>query len=93
MADEFIKGLGIFTGASLAWMVLAGWYRTTSFESTAQLVAPVTVAPGSADLLNSVAITLMDVFFWLALLGPLAFWVLVPAVREARRAVRDRGSN
>ena len=43
MADEFIKGLGIFTGAGLIWMVLAGWYRTPSFESTPQLVAPLTV--------------------------------------------------
>jgi hypothetical protein len=93
MADEFVKGLGIFTGASLAWMILAGWYRTTSFESTEQLVAPVTVSAGSADLLNGVAITLMDVLFWLALLGPLAFWVLVPAIRETRKAVRNRGSN
>ena len=41
MADEFIKGLSIFTGAGLAWMVLAGWYRTPSFESEQQLVAPV----------------------------------------------------
>ena len=33
MADEFIKGLALFCGAGLAWMVLAGWYRTPSFES------------------------------------------------------------
>lgn len=92
MADEFIKGLGIFTGAGLAWMVLAGWYRTPGFESTQQLVAPVSVAPGSADLLNSLAITLMDVFFWFALLGPLTFWVLVPAVRQAREATSGEES-
>lgn len=86
MADEFIKGLGIFTGAGLAWVVLAGWYRTPGFESTQQLVAPVVVSPESADLLNTLAITLMDVFFWFALLGPLAFWVLIPALRRARDA-------
>ena len=40
MADEFMKGLGIFTGAGLAWLVLASWYRTPSFGSTEQLVAP-----------------------------------------------------
>lgn len=90
MADEFMKGLGIFTGAGLVWMVLAGWYRTTGFGSTQQLVAPVTVSVGSADPLTALAVTLMDVFFWFALLGPLAFWVLLPAGREARQAVRNR---
>ncbi|MFB6304825.1 MAG: hypothetical protein ABEH47_06640 [Haloferacaceae archaeon] len=90
MADEFIKGLGAFTGAGLAWIVLAGWFRTPGFESTEQLVAPVTVSAGSADLLTTLAITLMDVFFWFALLGPLAFWVLLPAGRELREALSDR---
>lgn len=92
MADEFVKGLGIFTGAALIWMVLAGWYRTPSFESTKQLVAPLTVDTGSATLLNVVAITLMDVFFWLAILGPLTFWVLLPAGRQARKAIEEQRS-
>jgi len=92
MADEFVKGLGILTGAGLLWMVLAGWYRTPSFESTEQLVAPLTVDTANATLLNVVAITLMDVFFWLALLGPLTFWVLIPAGRQARKAVEERRS-
>jgi hypothetical protein len=92
MADEFVKGLGIFTGAGLLWIVLAGWYRTPSFGSTEQLVAPLTVDTANATLLNVVAITLMDVFFWLALLGPLAFWVLIPAGRQARKAVEERRS-
>ena len=92
MADEFVKGLGILTGAGMLWMVLAGWYRTPSFESTEQLVAPLTVDAANATLLNVVAITLMDVFFWLALLGPLTFWVLIPAGREARKAVEERRS-
>jgi hypothetical protein len=93
MADEFIKGLGILTGAGLFWMVLAGWYRTPSFESTEQLVAPLTVDMGSATLLNVVAITLMDVFFWLAILGPLAFWILIPGARQARKALDEARSN
>jgi hypothetical protein len=92
MADEFVKGLGILTGAGLLWMVLAGWYRTPSFGSTEQLVAPLTVDTANATLLNLVAITLMDVFFWLALLGPLTFWVLIPAGRQARKAVEERRS-
>ncbi|MEF8820362.1 MAG: hypothetical protein V5A31_12025 [Haloferacaceae archaeon] len=93
MADEFVKGLGILTGAGLLWMVLAGWYRTPSFESTQQLVAPLTVDTGSATLLNVVAITLMDVFFWLAILGPLTFWVLIPAGRQARKALEENRSS
>ena len=44
MADEFIKGLSIFTGAGLGWMVLAGWYLTPSFESQQQLVAPIALS-------------------------------------------------
>jgi hypothetical protein len=90
MADEFIKGLGIFTGAGLAWMVLAGWYRTGSFESTQQLVEPVTIAEGEANLFNTLGIALMDVFFWFALVGALTFWVLIPAGRQTRRAIESR---
>ena len=93
MADEFIKGLGIFTGGGMVWMVLAAWYRTVSFESTQQLVAPVTKEAGSADLFNSLAIALMDVFFWFTVIGTLTFWVLLPAGREARRAYANRRSD
>ncbi len=83
MADEFMKGLGIFTGASLAWMVLASWYRTPTFESTRQLIeAP----PEPANVFDAIGIFLSDVLFWTALLGAFTFWVLVPAAREARRA-------
>jgi hypothetical protein len=89
MADEFIKGLGIFTGAGLGWIVLAGWYRTPSFESTQQLVGPTSPAPANADLFNLLGIVLMDVLLWFAILGPLAFWVLLPAVREARDALGE----
>ena len=83
MADEFMKGLGIFTGASLAWMVFASWYRTPSFESSRQLIA----APSeSANVFDTVGIFLGDVLFWMAIIGPLTFWVLVPALREASDA-------
>jgi hypothetical protein len=92
MADEFVKGLGIFTGAGLGWLVLAGWYRTVSAESTDQLVAPVTVSPESAGVFNSIGIMLMDALFWFALFGALAFWVLIPAVRQAREAYENRRS-
>jgi hypothetical protein len=90
MADEFIKGLGIFTGAGLGWLVLAGWYRTPGFESTRQLVSPVSPDPASADLFNLLAIGLMDTLLWFAILGPFAFWVVLPAVRQARKAMDER---
>ncbi|MFB6176568.1 MAG: hypothetical protein ABEI99_05395 [Halobaculum sp.] len=90
MADEFMKGLGLFTGAGLAWMVLAGWYRTPSFESSRQLVAPPTEP---ANVFDVIGIFLNDVFFWMAIVGPLTFWVLIPAIREARSSLGDGQSS
>jgi len=89
MADEFIKGLGIFTGAGLAWMVLAGWYRTSSFESSQQLVEPVSLSD-SATMFDTLGVMLMDVFFWFAIIGALTFWVGIPALRQAREALEER---
>jgi hypothetical protein len=44
MADEFAKGLAIFSGAGMIWLTIAGWYRTPSFEGDGvQLNAPVEV--------------------------------------------------
>ncbi|WP_435182887.1 DUF7314 family protein [Halobellus sp. EA9] len=89
MADEFVKGLSIFTGAGLAWMVLAGWYRTPSFESSQQLVAPLSLGD-SATMFDTLGVLLMDVFFWFAIIGALTFWVGIPAVRQAREAIEER---
>ena len=89
MADEFIKGLGIFTGAGLAWMVLASWYRTEGFEATDQLVGPVTIEAGGS-LYNGVGVALMNVLFWFAVLGALTFWVLIPGWRQLKSAVENR---
>lgn len=88
MADEFIKGLGILTGAGLAWMILAGWYRTSSFESTQQLIEPVQVE--SPTVFDTIGVVLLDAFLWFALLGALTYWVLIPAGRQAKRALDDR---
>ncbi len=88
MADEFVKGLGIFTGAGLAWMVLASWYRTEGFEATNQLVGPVTVT--GENLFNGIGVALMNVMFWFALLGALTFWVLIPGWRQAKSVIDDR---
>jgi hypothetical protein len=46
--------------------------------------------PAEADLFNALAIGLMDVLLWFAILGPLAFWLVLPAVREAREALENR---
>ena len=89
MADEFIKGLGIFTAAGLGWMVLAGWYRTSSFESSRQLIES---AESGGTLFDAIGIALMDGLLYFALIGALTFWVLIPAGRQARSAIRDRRS-
>lgn len=88
MADEFIKGLGILTGAGLAWMTLAGWYRTPSFEGK-QLLAP---PPTPETIYDQIGVVLMDVMFWVAVIGALTFWVVIPAVEQARDALDERGN-
>ena len=81
MADEFIKGLALFCGAGLAWMVLAGWYRTPSFESSRQLIA---APPEPGTVFDAIGIFLNNVFFWTAIVGALTFWLLVPAIHRLR---------
>jgi len=89
MADEFAKGLGILTGAGLVWLVLAGWYNTPSFEAEEhpQLLAP---NPEGLATFGEFAVTLKEAMFWFAVTGALVFWVVLPAVREARSAYADR---
>jgi hypothetical protein len=87
MADEFVKGFGILTGAGLVWMVLAGWYNTPEFHGDSpQLLAP---PPETLTAFDSVALTLKEAMFWFAIAGALFFWVVVPAVREAREAMAE----
>ena len=88
MADEFIKGLGIFTGGGLAWMVLASWYRTSGFEATDQLVGAVTIEGG--NLYNGFGVALMNALFWFTVIGTLTFWVLIPVYRQFRVAMDNR---
>jgi len=81
MADEFIKGLGLSMVGALGWFVFGGWYRTPSFEQTQQLtVAP----PEPNNVYDTIAIVGSDVFFYLMLLAPLTFWVLIPLARNVR---------
>ncbi|MFB6126359.1 MAG: hypothetical protein ABEJ79_03550 [Halolamina sp.] len=83
MADEFIKGLGIFTAGGLAWVVFAGWYRTTSFESPRQLIAP---PPEPNTFFDVIGIFFADMLLWFTIIGTLTFWLLIPAAREAADA-------
>lgn len=89
MADEFIKGLGVFTSAGLIWFTVSAWFNTPSFEET-QLIAP---SPDDVGLYSDVLIGLRDVAFWFAILGALTFWVAIPAAREGRRVYEDRRRN
>lgn len=86
MADEFVKGLGIATGAGLVWLILAGWFRTPSFEGD-QLFGE---GPEDPDLLVELALTLADVMFWLAIIGAFTFWVVLPLSREVRTYLSER---
>jgi hypothetical protein len=88
MADEFAKGLAVLMGGGLAWLTLAGWYRTPSFEGEGiQLVAP---AATPQTIYGEIGVTLMDVLAWFAVIGALTFWVLIPAYEEARVLLSDR---
>ncbi|WP_058367225.1 DUF7314 family protein [Haloparvum sedimenti] len=86
MADEFMKGFAISMVGALGWFFFAGWYRTPSFEQIQQL----TVEPPEPNgIYDAVAIFASDLFFWLMVLGPLTFWVIIPALRELRRSRAD----
>lgn len=85
MADEFAKGLGIFVTAGMGWMVLAGWYNTPSFDGT-QLLAP---NPEVSGVYGELALLLKDGLFWFMILGALTFWVVIPAIEEARNALAE----
>jgi hypothetical protein len=89
MADEFAKGLAIFSGAGMIWLTIAGWYRTPSFEGDGvQLNAPVEVSDPS--IYDTIAILLMDVTAWFAIIGALTFWVVIPAVEQLRDSYAER---
>ena len=89
MADEFAKGMAILSGAGMAWMTLAGWYRTPSFEgSGVQLIAPVELS--DPTIYDEIGVALMDVMAWFAVMGALTFWVVIPAIEQARSAYADR---
>jgi hypothetical protein len=85
MADEFIKGFGIFVTSMLGWLIIAATFNTPSFEGT-QLTAP---NPSTNDVYIQIALILKDALFWVGVLGALTFWVVIPAIEEARRALAE----
>ncbi|GGN86332.1 MULTISPECIES: DUF7314 family protein [Haloarcula] len=90
MADEFIKGFAALMVGGLGWMTIAGWYRTPSFEG-AQLIGELPPAE-TRTVFDNMAIAMMDVFFWFAVLGCLTFWVLIPLFEEARNYFSERSA-
>lgn len=86
MADEFVKGLAIFSGAGLVWLVIAGWFKTPSFYD-AQLFGE---EPENPEMLVEFALTLGDVMFWFAIIGALTFWLVIPLGRETRAYLDQR---
>lgn len=88
MADEFIKGLGILTFAGMIWFSIASWWNTPSFEGE-QLFGP---NPDPADLTvyGELLIFLKDAMFWLAVIGAITFWVIIPTLRATRAYLDDR---
>lgn len=90
MADDFVKGLTLFTLGGLGWIVFGGWYRTPSYYVVSQLVNE---AEGVNTVYDEVGLLAGDAFFWLMILGSLTFWVLIPATREFRRSRADDSAN
>lgn len=89
MSDEFIKGLGLLTGAGLIWISISAWFNTEGVEGT-QLIAP---NPDDVGLYADVLISIKDIALWAAILGALTFWFVIPAAREGRRAYERRRGN
>jgi hypothetical protein len=87
MADEFIKGFGILVTAGLGWLIIAATYNTPSFDG-AQLIAP-NPDPATLTTYEQLAIVLKDALFWFAILGAVTFWVVIPAIEQAREALAE----
>ncbi|HET7323610.1 MAG TPA: hypothetical protein VFJ06_04700 [Halococcus sp.] len=89
MSDEFAKGLVALCGGMFGWMIFSGWYTTEGFEST-QLIAP---RPENVDIYGTLALILREALFWFAIFGALTFWVIIPALKQARAAWEERQSS
>jgi hypothetical protein len=90
MADEFIKGLALFALGGLGWITFGAWYRTPSYYEIVQLVNP---AEGVETVYGQVGVLTGDALYWLMILGPLTFWVLIPITRQIRDSVGEDAAN
>jgi hypothetical protein len=90
MADEFIKGLALFALGGLGWITFGAWYRTPSYYEVVQLVNP---AEGVETVYGQVGVLTGDALYWLMILGPLTFWVLIPITRQIRSSVGEDAAN
>jgi hypothetical protein len=90
MADEFIKGLALFALGGLGWITFGAWYRTPSYYEIVQLVNP---AEGVETVYGQVGVLTGDALYWLMILGPLTFWVLIPITRQIRSSVGEDAAN
>ena len=90
MADEFIKGLALFALGGLGWITFGAWYRTPSYYEVVQLVNP---AKGVETVYGQVGVLTGDALYWLMILGPLTFWVLIPITRQLRSSVGEDAAN
>lgn len=90
MADEFIKGLGVLTGAGMVWFSIAAWFNTPSFEGQ-QLIAP-NPDPATLSTYGQLLLTVKDAMFWFAILGAVTFWIVLPALRVGREYLAESGT-
>ena len=90
MADEFIKGLALFALGGLGWITFGAWYRTPSYYEVVQLVNP---AEGVETVYGQVGVLTGDALYWLMILGPLTFWVLIPITRQIRSSIGEDAAN
>ena len=86
MADEFAKGLGILTGGGLVWMAISAWLTTAGFEGRQLIAAP----PSDAGTYGELALVIRDVTGWFIIFGVLAFWVLIPTLRQVQQYRESR---
>ena len=90
MADEFIKGLALFALGGLGWITFGAWYRPPSYYEVVQLVNP---AEGVETVYGQVGVLTGDALYWLMILGPLTFWVLIPITRQIRSSIGEDAAN
>jgi hypothetical protein len=91
MADEFAKGLAILTGGGLVWMAISSWLTTASFQGRQLIAAP----PSDVGTYGELALLVRDVTAGFVIFGVLAFWVLIPSLRQVqqyRERRREAGS-